>query len=145
MKICKAIALGLGCLMLLSGCHGAEPEPITGIKFNRGHGSAWDNQFYIEIDSQEIKRVDYIPSGQSELVTLEHLPITQEQWQMLQTAVEQLPLEKARPNLWEKQKLDGSEFRELTLVRGKKETTYRWPNIPQAQQLEQLLEDLSIP
>jgi len=43
---------------------------------------------------------------------LEHIPITDVQWQTVKSMVEQLPLEKARTNIWEKQKLDDSEFRE---------------------------------
>ena len=143
MRVLKILAMILifG-VFLLTGCGIRSSAAITGIVFNRGHGSAWGNQFYIEICSGEILLARYIPEGGSELVTLEHIPITQEQWQSVLRTVEQLPLEKARTNLWEKQKVDGSEFRELTLVRGKKETTYWWPNIPQAQQLEQLLEGL---
>lgn len=102
----------------------------------------WGNQFYIEISPVEIVTARYIPEGSWDLVTVEHLPITDAQWEKIKSAVEQLPLEKARTNIWEKQKLDGSEFRELTLVRGKKEVTYYWPNIPQAQQLEALFEAL---
>ena len=102
----------------------------------------WGKEFYIELQATQIVRVRYIPEGQSERVALEHIPITDAQWQKIKSAVEQLPLEKARTNIWEKQKLDGSEFRELTLVRGKKENTYYWPNKPEAQQLEALLEAL---
>ena len=143
MKVFKVIAIVLifGAL-LLAGCYTQETGEITKIKFNRGHGSLWGNQFYIEIQETEILRAEYIPEGSGELVTAEHLLITQDQWQRIKSAVEDLPLEKARTNIWEKQKLDGSEFRELTLVRGKTETTYYWPNTPEAQQLEQFLEAL---
>lgn len=102
----------------------------------------WGNQFYIIISPVEIVTAHYFPEGSWDLVTVEHIPITDAQWQTIKSAVEKLPLEKARTNIWEKQKLDGSEFRELTLVRDKKEVTYYWPNIPQAQQLEALLEAL---
>ena len=139
----KALAMMLACLVtLLLGCKQEESTDITGIKFNRGHGSAWGNQFYIEIHATQIRLARYIPQGESELITVEHLPITDAQWQTLKGTVAQLPLEKARTNIWEKQKLDGSQFRELTLVYGKKEVTYYWPNTPEAQQLEQLLETL---
>lgn len=142
MKVLKILTavFAFGAL-LLSGC-GAKDDSLTKIIFNRGHGSKWGNEFYIELQATQIVRVRYIPEGQSELVTLEHIPITDAQWQTIKSAVEQLPLEKARTNIWEKQKLDGSEFRELTLVRGKKEVTYYWPNKPEAQQLEALLEAL---
>ena len=102
----------------------------------------WGNQFYIEISPVEIVTARYIPEGSWDLVTVEHIPITDTQWQTIKSAVEQLPLEKARTNIWEKQKLDGSEFRKLTLVWGKKENTYYWPNKPEAQQMEALFEAL---
>ena len=127
--------------VLLAGCN-AEEDVLTEIKFNRGHGSAWGNQFYIEINAQEIVTAQYIPEGTGEMVTVEHVLIMDTQWQALKTVAEQLPLEKARTDLWEKHKLDGSEYRELTLIYGTKETTYWWPNVPEAQQLELLLENL---
>ena len=128
--------------LLLSGCSAKRNQELTTISFNRGHDSMWGNQFYIEISPEEIVIARYIPEGSGDLVTVEHLPITDAQWQMIKSTVEQLPLEKARTNIWEKQKLDGSEFRELTLAWGKKEITYYWPNTPEAQQLEQMLEAL---
>ena len=142
-KVLKILAavLAFGAL-LLSGCSAKRNQELTAISFNRGHGSMWGNQFYIEISPVEIVTARYIPEGSWDLVTVEHLPITDAQWEKIKSAVEQLPLEKARTNIWEKQKLDGSEFRELTLVRGKKEVTYYWPNKPEAQQLEALLEAL---
>ena len=142
MKLLKIVAavFAFGAI-LFSGCK-AKDESVTKIIFNRGHGSMWGNQFYMELQATEIVRAQYIPEGRSELVTLEHIPITDAQWQTAKSTVEKLPLEKARTNIWEKQKLDGGEFRELTLVRGKKEVTYYWPNTPEAQQLEQFFEIL---
>lgn len=143
MKVLKILTavFAFGAL-LLSGCNAKGNQELTAISFNRGHSSMWGNQFYIKISPVEIVTARYIPEGSWDLVTVEHLPITDAQWQKIKSAVAQLPLEKARTNIWEKQKLDGGEFRELTLVRGKKEVTYYWPNIPQAQQLEALLEAL---
>lgn len=129
-------------MLLLSGCSGKRSQELTSISFNRGHGSMWGNQFYMEISPQEIVTAHYIPEDSGDLVTVEHLPISDTQWQTVKHTVEQLPLEKARTDIWEKQKLDGSEFRELTLEWGKKEITYYWPNTPEAQQLEQLFEKL---
>lgn len=142
MKVLKLVATAflLGAI-LLAGC-GAKDESITGIKFNRGHGSMWGNQFYMDLAPTEIVCARYIPEGGWDLVTVEHIPITDARWQSIKSMVEQLPLEKARTDIWEKQKLDGSEFRELTLVRGGKEITYYWPNTPEAQQLEQHFETL---
>lgn len=142
MKGKKAFAMLLAFLMTLpAGCKQKDPA-VTEIIFNRGHGSMWGNQFYIKVQATQIVLARYIPEGSSELVTAENLPITDAQWQTVKSAVEQLPLEKARTKLWEKQKLDGGEFRELTLVRGKKETAYGWPDNPEARQLEALLEQL---
>lgn len=141
MKIVLIMLLILFLVALLPGC-GTKEDGITAIEFNRGHGSMWGNQLYMEVQPTQIVLARYIPEGQSELVTVEHLPITDDQWQTVKSTVEQLPLEKARTNIWEKQKLDGGQFRELTLERGKKETTYYWPNVPEAQQLEALLETL---
>ena len=143
MKVFKMIiivVMAVGAI-LLTGC-GAQKVEITKIVFNRGHDSLWGNQFYIAIQNTEILLAHYIPEGSADLVTVEHLPITDDQWQRAKSIVEQLPLEKARTDIWEKQKLDGSEFRELTLVRGKKEITYYWPNTPEAQQLEEFFETL---
>lgn len=142
MKVLKIVAAAVAFgAILLTGCR-TKDESVTKITFNRGHGSMWGNQFYMELQATEIVCAQYIPEGQSELVTLEHIPITDAQWQTAKSTVEQLPLEKARTNIWEKQKLDGSEFRELTLVRGKKEITYYWPNTPEAKQLEAFFEEL---
>lgn len=142
MKVLKIIAALFSFVaILLAGC-GAKNHEVTRIEFNRGHGSMWGNQFYIAIQSTQIIQANYIPAGTSEMVTVEHLPITDAQWQRIKSTVEQLPLEKARTDIWEKQKLDGGEFRELTLMRGKKEVTYYWPDTPEAQQLEQFLEAL---
>lgn len=138
----RGIPLFMMVALLLSGCGAKRNSEITKIIFNRGHGSAWGNQFYIRISPAEIETARYIPEGSGDLVTVEHLPMADARWQTIKSIVEQLPLEKARTDIWEKQKLDGSEFRELTLVRGKKEVTYYWPDTPEAQQLEQFFETL---
>lgn len=143
MKPIKAfVFVFVALVLLLTGCAAKEESAVTGIRFNRGHGSAWGNQFYIELDAEQIVTASYIPEGTGELVTVNHIPITDAQWQSIIAAAQQLPLGKARTNPWENRKLDGGEFRELTLIRGKKETKYRWPDGPEAQQLEQLLETL---
>ena len=129
-------------ILLLTGCAAKEEDAVTGIIFERGHGSAWGNQFYIQLEAEQIVSASYIPEGSSEPVTVTRLPIADTQWQTVIAAAEQLPLEKARAHLWENRKLDGGEFRKLTLIRGRKETEYRWPDGPEGQQLEQLLEAL---
>ena len=140
-KVAKTALLAALLGLLLAGCSAGQGD-LMGVWFHRGHGSAWGNQFYMHLQPTQIRLARYIPEGSSELVTVENIPITEEQWETVKNAVEQLPLEKARTRLWEKQKVDGSQFRELTLLRGKKETTYWWPDTPEAQALEQLLEQL---
>ncbi len=141
MKAIKTFAL-VALVLLLTGCAAKEESAVTGIRFNRGHESAWGSQFCIELNAEQIVTASYIPDGTTELVTVEHIPITDTQWQTVIAAAEQLALEKVRCNPWGIHKLDGGEFRKLTLIRGRKETEYRWPDVPEAQQLEQLLEAL---
>ena len=138
----SVLPIFLAAVLLLSGCNAKRNREIATIAFNRGHGSMWGNQFYLKISHEEIVTARYIPEGSWDLVTVEHLPITDTQWKTVTGIVELIPLEKTRTDIWEKQKLDGSEFRELTLERGKKEITYYWPNTPESQHLEQLLENL---
>ena len=126
-------------LFSLSGCR-ANDAPVTGIIFQRGHGSAWGNQFSVEVNGTEIVTAEYLENG--ELVTVTHVPISEARWQSICALIEQLPLEKARSDIWDKHKLDGGEFRKLTLVQGTTKTEYRWPDTAEAEQLEQLLEAL---
>ena len=128
-------------LFSLWGC-GTKETAVTELHFNRGHGSAWGNQFRIEVNAREVVFAEYVSSETGELVTVSHIPVSDAQWQALLSLLEQLPLEKARSDAWEFNKLDGGEFRELTLLRGGKKTEYAWPNVPQAQELEQFLENL---
>ena len=137
-KIC-VLPFFLMAALLLSGCFAKRNTEITKIYFNRRHDSPWGNQFYILITPAEIVIARYIPEGSQDLASINNLPITDTQWEMIKNTVEQLPFEKARTDIWKKQKIDGSNFRELTRVRGKKETDYWWPDTPEIQQLEQLL------
>ena len=46
----------VGCMLLctaLTACT-QEQATLSGILFDRGHGSAWGNQFYIEVYPEEI-------------------------------------------------------------------------------------------
>lgn len=123
---------------------------ITGIRFDRGHGSAWGNQFYIEVCADEIVLARYFPEESQEQEVCEHIPITPEQWNEICLAIQALNLTKDRPSLWQKlwesKKLDGGEYRNLTLVwktsKGEKEINYQWPSDQQANALEELLEQL---
>jgi len=135
---------------MLTAC-GQVDTALAGIQFERGHGSAWGNQLYVEIYPQEIAIVRFFPEGAAQQVTREHIPITAEQWQQLRQAVEQLKLQEKRSSWLDKRfghsKLDGGEYRNLTLVwqTGKKvvRTDYHWPQTAQADILETLLEQLA--
>ena len=139
----KVFILLLACLTVFpAGCTQKEETAVTGICFERGHGSAWGNQFSIRVDARQIITASYIPQGSSEPVTVEQLPITETQWQELTDLLAQLSLKKARRNFWDFHKLDGGEFRKLTLTYGSKEISYQWPSGEQAAAWEALLESL---
>lgn len=127
--------------VLLAGC-GGKTERLTGLTFDRGSGSTWGNQLYIVLMQTQIVTLRYIPAGTGELVTLEQLPITAEQWQTVVDALEKLQLEEEKTSwlgkLFEKQ--DGGDYRRLTLTYGERSAVYRWP--ADGQQLEALLEQL---
>lgn len=140
-------------LFSLTGCRQEESGDMTQITFERGNGSTWGNQFYIEVCPRQILLVRYFPEGASQQQTKEQIPITREQWDTLFRAVQALELTPEKSsflqNLFGGQKLDGGEYRKLTLVwqtdSGEKEITYRLPGGPQADRLEQLLEQLANP
>ena len=133
--------------LLLTGCKAKEDSKITGVVFNRGHGSTWGNQFYIEVCADEIVMARYFPENSQDQEVCEHIPITPEQWNEVCMAVQALDLEEDRPSLWQKlwksRKLDSGEYRTLTVIWDKKvETAYQWPENQQSKDLETLLEQL---
>ena len=135
--------------LLLTGCKAKGGDTITGVIFDRGHGSMWGNQFYIELVAEEIVLARYFPQNSQEQQVSEHLPITAEQWTDICTAVQALELKEDRPSLLDKlfrrSKLDGGETRTLTLIwDGETKITYQWPNDPRAMELEALLERLVV-
>lgn len=132
-------------LLPLYGCGSAAPSAaLSGIVFERGHGSAWGNQLYLEVCPEEIVVARYIPEGSTELQTAEKIPITQTQWQRLEAQLQEMTLEKERVSWWQqllgKKKLDGGEYRKLTLVYGDAQVACRWPD--DGAELEALLEYL---
>ena len=147
-KIVAAAAALL--VVLLCGCTPKEEGMITGILFERGHGSAWGNQFYIQLCPEEIVVARYFPAGSAQQQNCEHIPITQQQWDELCTALQAMELEKDSVSwwqrLWEGSRMDGTQYRRLIIVwstaRGDKEIAYRWPDGPEAENLEKLLESL---
>ena len=130
-------------VLMLSGC-GLKPElkNLTGLAFERGNGSSWGDQLYISLTQSQILTLRYIPAGTGQLVTLEQIPITQDQWQAIVRVLEQLPLKEKRTSLLGGlfQKQDGSDYRKLTLAYGEKKIAYEWP--AEAEGLERLLEQL---
>ena len=119
---------------------------MTGIIFDRGHGSAWGNQFYVEVCQTEVILMRYISAGSVDLITREHLPISPETWQALTDALGALELQQEQTSFlshfWADKKLDGGEYRKLTVQYGSKEVHYQWPADPGAAELEKLLEAL---
>lgn len=148
-KFCIIAALLL--LAGLTACHAEEDSALTGIIFDRGHGSAWGNQFYIEVRDCEIVQLRCIEEDTMELESLEHVSIRPEQWEALKTAVLNLELREEtsawKDRLFGHSKLDGGEYRNLSLIyrSGGKEVAvrYRWPDSADAQALEAALEQLA--
>lgn len=131
----------------LTGCGARNSDGVlVRIIFDRGHGSMWGNQFYIELCEEEIICIRYFPEGSSEQVTETEIPLTQEMWEQLVSTVQELELKPERITLGKAQVLDGGEYRKLTLsweTGGKeKRVHYSWPSSPAAQKLEALLEGL---
>ncbi len=148
----------LGFLLLLiftlaaamTGCSREEDRVMTGIRFDRGNGSVWGTQFYIEVRAGEILLTRYFPEGAAQQQTREHIPITAGQWSALCEAVQALELKEARSSFWQNlfpSPQDGGEYRSLTVFwqspQGETEVTYRWPAGEQAAALESLLRQLA--
>lgn len=139
--------------LLLTGC-GAVQEPVpdlTRVVLERGHGSMWGNQFYMDVCAGEILQTRYFPPNApgTELTEESGRPITSEQWTEIVSAVDALEptLVRLRETLWQKlfdsKALDGTEFHRLTLYWAEDEgTSYEWPDNEQAAALEALLEQL---
>lgn len=137
------------CITGLTACAPREAPVLTGITFERGSGSVWGNQFYIQVTPEKIAVLEYVDADSGELMTLKDLPILPQQWEQLERAVLGLDLEEKRSGwkdkLLEGMVLDGGDFRNLTLTHktGEKEvsTAYQWSS--QASALEAMLETLA--
>lgn len=132
-----------------AGCGQKENEVMTGIRFDRGHGSAWGNQFYIEVCADEIVLARYFPENARDQKVCEHIPITPEQWNEICELVQAMDLKENRVSLWQllwkNRKLDGGEYRALTVIWDENvEIAYQWPDNQQAKDLEALLEQLAV-
>jgi len=145
------------CLMLLlalTGCGAAQKELSAPLRvvLDRGHGSMWGNQFYMDVCADGILQTHFFspddPGG--ELMTVSECPITAEQWEQVVSAVKDLEpsLVPVRKNIWKRlfgqeKKLDGGEYHHLTIYWAEDEgIAYEWPANEQAAALETLLEQL---
>ncbi len=148
-KFCILAALML--LTGLPGCQTKQDPALTGLIFDRGSGSEWGNQLYIEVNSGQIVTLRYVSQETGQLETLEQIPIQPEQWEAIAAALGKLELQKDTASwkdwLLGSSKLDGGQYRKLSLIydAGGKETQtdYRWPDSPEAGQLEAMLETLA--
>lgn len=137
------------CCTVFAACT-QEDATLSGIIFERGHNSAWGNQFYIALYPDEIAIARYFPEGATDEVVREHIPISSEQWSLLEETIHSLALkEKNTPwykKLFDHFKQDGSGYRNLSLIWDTKNEaitkTYQWPQDLQANTLEALLEQL---
>ena len=140
-------------LLGLTGCGAArEDTPVlTRVILDRGHGSMWGDQFYVDVCAEEILQTNYFspddPGG--ELLSKSGLPIDSQSWAEIVSAVEALaPLTPVRESLWKKlfgggRASDGTGYRHLTLYWADGEAIgYQWPDNEDAAALEKLLEQL---
>lgn len=85
---------GLMLLPLLFCSCGPAKQPVTieRVIYDQGHGSAWGNQFYIELTKDRIILLQDIDPNDPTAALREayDLPITSEQWDAVQNAVSSL-------------------------------------------------------
>lgn len=150
-------AAGLLVLLLgLSGCGAAQADTpaLTRVILERGHGSMWGDQFYMDVCADEILQTHYFPADDpgGTLTEESGRPVTPEQWDGIVSAVEALEpsLVPVREPFWKKllgrgQTLDGGEFHHLTLYwEDAAGIRYVWPANEQAAALETRLEQLAL-
>lgn len=141
-------------LILLTGlaaCRAKEDPVLSGIVFERGHGSMWGNQFYIDVNADQVNQLRFVSDDTQEPDTRENIPVLPEQWRELEDAVKCLDLKEEKDFWLDKivgqAKLDGGEYRKLTL-RWKNgdeeiEINYKWTQSQHTEKLEALLEQLA--
>lgn len=149
-RIFLAVCL-LSLCLCLAAC-GQSGRKLAGIRFVRGNSMVMDNGFlFIEVHKDKISLLSHIDLESHDSQTKQDIPITPAGWQQLEAAalaLELKPMGKSfLSNLLQYMKQDGTDYRTLTLIwetgRGTKEVTYRWPNTPQADALEELLTQLA--
>ena len=143
------LLLSAGLVFSFSGCGSQKALQITQFRYERGHGSAGGNRFYIQVCPDRIQQVHYMAQGAVLQETDTPIPITQEQWQTLCAAVQELDLKQMRQSWWKKllnsRKLDGGAVRTITLIlQDGKENLYKLPDDEQTDALEQLLMKLAV-
>ena len=147
-------------LISLGGCaekNIIDETPVR-IIFNRTHGSVWGAQLYMDICPEEITTARYFTdrSVSWDQQYSENVPITEEQWNAVEAAVNDLrPLleEVKKPSLLKRiissrhPTVDGPLTRRLTLVFETGDELlsieYDCPHSDQTTALEQLLEELA--
>lgn len=146
----KVFIAALLLLTGLSACGVNEESVLSGIIFERGHGSMWGNQLYLDVRANQINRIQYIVDETMVLESRENIPIVPEQWQALENAVLCLDLKEDKSSwkdiLFGSSKLDGGEYTKLTLIwrtgHKEKEINYLWSQSQQSAVLEAILEQL---
>ena len=137
---------------LLAGCGKEElsEENLSGITYNRSHGSMWGVQFYIDITEDEISYTHFFLPEEYEMIEGEAEEITKEEWEKIKNSVmEFLPdlEEKKSGGFLEGMVLDGGEEKSLTLTweteKGEKEIEYIWPGGEAFDEFEKFLEDFA--
>lgn len=151
----KPLFLTLLFLAGLTGCGNSSAfapscSPLSGVTFDRSHGSLWGIQFYISLTEAEIKEARFFQPGASEQTEISAVPLEEKAWEEIEQAVSSLlpslAEKREKKSLFGMKKLDGAEERTLTLTweteNGEKAITYAWPSSEEAAKLEKLLEEL---
>ena len=126
--------------------------------FDRGHGSAWGNQFFSELTAEELVVTRFFdPADPTRtLLTRTNQALAPEEWPQLTAAIAalfpHLPPAKHRFRLFARKNFpaasDGAAYRRLTLFfhRGRKLRRFdtALPACPESAALEQMLEQMSL-
>ena len=124
---------------------------LYSVIFDRGHGSALDDQFYIELRKGVIARHSYLDRTVGRIMTYEDMPVSDGAWENVMDALSRLELKK-KPRrilkkLFSRPVVDGPRYWILYLVtqNGKrtKKTAYLWQHREEYRELELLLEQIA--
>ncbi len=140
----KKLFASLLVLILLTGCSAPSGE-ITSITFERGNGSVWGHQFYIELTPSEIVALRYPAPQSHDIVEEAHIPIAREDWEKALLLTEKLSpyLKEYKASfiklLFRRGITDGTDFKHLTLCYGEDSILYKLPYVDEAFALEEFL------